>query len=227
MLRRGIQFRGLSALLPGRSALGNDGTGAQRQGEKRRDQTRARRDRGWHRPYRLTESKTAQSILLLRIGAALCPKHAKRPNSDGNIRRSTLVVDRATAYVEEVNSRHILPVNPPRERMFNIPGAVLALAALLAAIHALELAGEDRRADRPLSKYAKGYFFIGAVIALDVIVMAGLLLADRLGALDPVALLGQWWVFVGEAIALAAFGAFWLLRTIETWGEERDAIVSI
>jgi membrane associated rhomboid family serine protease len=44
------------------------------------------------------------------------------------------VADRAGAYVRTIQSRSPA-VNPPRERIFNVPGAVLALTVLLVAIH--------------------------------------------------------------------------------------------
>ncbi|MCP2366146.1 hypothetical protein BCL57_000288 [Agromyces flavus] len=96
--------------------------------------------------------------------------------------------------------------------------------ALIAAIHAVQISSEGGQGRRSVSKYVQGYAVIGFVIALDVIVMAGLLVADDWGLLDAQQMLGPWWVFVGEAIAIGAFGAFWLLRTIETWGEEREVI---
>jgi len=58
------------------------------------------------------------------------------PNLQQDTREPPLVANRAGAYVGPVNSENST-VPPPRERMFNVPGAVLALAALLAAIHAL------------------------------------------------------------------------------------------
>jgi membrane associated rhomboid family serine protease len=46
----------------------------------------------------------------------------------------TLVAGRLSAYLGETHSRpSVTP--PPRERIFNVPGAVLALTALLVAIH--------------------------------------------------------------------------------------------
>lgn len=48
-----------------------------------------------------------------------------------------------------------LPVNPPRERMFNVPGAVLALAVLLVGIHlVVEYLLNDRQADQLLTQFA-------------------------------------------------------------------------
>jgi membrane associated rhomboid family serine protease len=61
----------------------------------------------------------------------------QKANLTDNIRGSKLVANRVAAYVEEVNSRLAPPVTPPRERIFNVPGAVLALVVLLAVIHAL------------------------------------------------------------------------------------------
>jgi len=47
------------------------------------------------------------------------------------------------------------PVNPPRERIFNIPGAVLALVALLVAIHLImEYLLTDQQASETLSLFA-------------------------------------------------------------------------
>jgi len=47
------------------------------------------------------------------------------------------------------------PVNPPRERIFNIPGAVLALVALLVAIHlVMDYALTDRQQSEVLSLFA-------------------------------------------------------------------------
>src|SRR5258705_8981369 len=46
-------------------------------------------------------------------------------------------------------------VNPPRERMFNVPGAVLALAALLLAIHLiLEYVLDNEQTNELLSLFA-------------------------------------------------------------------------
>ena len=44
-----------------------------------------------------------------------------------------LVADPAAAYLGDTHSRP--PVNPPRERIFNVPGVVVALTALLLGIH--------------------------------------------------------------------------------------------
>jgi membrane associated rhomboid family serine protease len=51
--------------------------------------------------------------------------------------------------------RDSLPVNPPRERIFNIPGAVLTLVAVLVAIHLiLEYLLTDQQASEVLSLFA-------------------------------------------------------------------------
>src|SRR5262245_52294408 len=51
--------------------------------------------------------------------------------------------------------RDLLPVNPPRERIFNIPGAVLALSALLVAIQVIvEYALTDRQYEELLTLFA-------------------------------------------------------------------------
>src|SRR5262245_29536983 len=46
-----------------------------------------------------------------------------------------LVAEPPAAYVGDTPLEMPSPVNPPRERIFNVPGVVLALASLLLAIH--------------------------------------------------------------------------------------------
>jgi membrane associated rhomboid family serine protease len=59
----------------------------------------------------------------------------KANQEDGHTDGPALVAGRATAYLVDA-IRDSPTVNPPpRERIFNIPGAVLALAALVVAIH--------------------------------------------------------------------------------------------
>jgi membrane associated rhomboid family serine protease len=64
------------------------------------------------------------------------------------------VADRTTAYLRG-RHREPPPVNPPRERIFNIPGAVLALVAVLVGIHLImDYALTDQQQSEMLSLFA-------------------------------------------------------------------------
>lgn len=62
--------------------------------------------------------------------------------------------------------------------------------------------------------YSRCYAALSVLIAAVDISLIVLLLT-RSGA----ALLGEQWLLIGEAAALALFGVFWILQTVENWDE--------
>src|SRR5688572_29455534 len=90
-----------------------------------------------------------------RICPALCRKQGKTPKAERGYFRTSACRDRRGRLCRGRSVEIPPPVNPPRERIFNVPGAVLALAVLLVAIHLiLEYALSERQASEMLTLYA-------------------------------------------------------------------------
>lgn len=97
-------------------------------------------------------------------------------------------------------------------------GHVVAAASFFAfiALAALASARDARRAG------ARGYHAVYLAVAVAIVVVLLLLLvaviAESLGGGAP-----EPWgispVFLGEAVALALFAAFWIVQTVETWND--------
>ncbi|MWV50667.1 hypothetical protein GRS96_15440 [Rathayibacter sp. VKM Ac-2803] len=98
-------------------------------------------------------------------------------------------------------------------------GAFFVLIAAVAGIHAAEVGAEGVTGPGSPVVYARCYAALAALIALvEVLLIA--LVATGSGA----SLLGDQWLLIGEAAALALFAAFWVLQTVENW-DEPDATV--
>ncbi len=87
----------------------------------------------------------------------------------------------------------------------------MAFFVLIAAVAAL--AAWRPRVDRSVAAR-----FCGGVRAVAVGILATLVLL-AIGIVTDVERTGFPVVFVGESIALALFGVFWLVQTVEFWNE--------
>jgi hypothetical protein len=66
------------------------------------------------------------------------------------------------------------------------------------------------------------YGVIAAAIALDIVFLVTVI-ALRLNGVDLVRATGVPLIFIGEALAVALFAAFWLLQTVQLWNEPDPA----
>ena len=156
LLRRRIEFRRLAALLAAQTAR------AQRQDDERRGDADARRmTAGRADGAGEIGSTPVQGPLLRskprRVCPALCRKQGKTPKARAaaDTYGLTLVATARGSLCRGHPFEIPPPVNPPRERIFNVPGAVLALTALLVAIHlVLEYLLTERQASELLTLFA-------------------------------------------------------------------------
>lgn len=91
------------------------------------------------------------------------------------------------------------------------------LIAAAAGSHALAVRSEGVSGPGTARLYATCYAVLAVLIVLVELVL-GVLAAAGVGR----RLLGEHWLLIGEAAALALFAAFWILQTVENWNE-RDA----
>ncbi|GAA2006981.1 hypothetical protein GCM10009739_17850 [Microbacterium ulmi] len=102
-------------------------------------------------------------------------------------------------------------------------GHVVAAASFFAfiAVAALASALDAARAGEP--GYRLVYTIIAFGILADLLVLLGVVIASGVGFAVP-----EPWgvspVFLGEAVALALFAAFWIVQTIETWDSPDPAL---
>lgn len=91
-------------------------------------------------------------------------------------------------------------------------GVFFLLIAVTAGLHAVAVREEGASGPGTPRFYSRCYATVSVLIAaVDVIVIV--LLLTRSGA----ALLGEQWLLLGESAALALFGVFWILQTVENW----------
>ncbi|MHC2184742.1 hypothetical protein [Rathayibacter agropyri] len=93
-------------------------------------------------------------------------------------------------------------------------GLFFLLIAVTAGLHAVAVREEGASGPGTPRFYSRCYAALSVLIAAVDISLIVLLLT-RSGA----ALLGEQWLLIGEAAALALFGVFWILQTVENWDE--------
>lgn len=100
---------------------------------------------------------------------------------------------------------------------------VVAAAAFFAfiALAALSSALDARRSGA--TGYAIGYGIVAFGILADLVILLGVVVASMAGVRVPEPY-GVSPVFLGEAVALGLFAAFWFVQTIETWNHPDPAL---
>lgn len=99
--------------------------------------------------------------------------------------------------------------------------AFFTLVAAVAAIGAFRPYARGRRRHRAL-RIGYGAIAAGIVVSLVFVVVLVLL---RASGIDPITTTGAPLFFVGEAVALVLFAAFWAVQTAELWDERDPAYV--
>ncbi|PPF24037.1 hypothetical protein [Rathayibacter rathayi] len=98
-------------------------------------------------------------------------------------------------------------------------GLFFLLIAVTAGVHAVAVREEGAFGPGTPRFYSRCYAALAVLITAVDAALVVLLLTGR-GA----ALLGEQWLLLGEAVALALFGAFWVLQTLENW-DRPDALL--
>jgi len=93
------------------------------------------------------------------------------------------------------------------------------LVAAVAGLHAARLPSEGISGPGSTRFYARSYAVLAGLIVLVELALLLLLVTGS----GP-SLLGEQWLLLGEAAALALFAVFWLLQTIENWDEPNAAL---
>ncbi|PPI07416.1 hypothetical protein [Rathayibacter sp. AY1B8] len=91
-------------------------------------------------------------------------------------------------------------------------GVFFLLIAVTAGLHAVAVREEGASGPGTPRFYSRCYAVLAVLIAAVDAALVLLLLTGR-GA----ELLGEQWLLLGEAVALALFGIFWVLQTVENW----------
>ncbi|PPG65397.1 hypothetical protein C5C27_00430 [Rathayibacter sp. AY2B7] len=91
-------------------------------------------------------------------------------------------------------------------------GVFFLLIAVTAGLHAVAVREEGASGPGTPRFYSRCYAVLAVLIAAVDAALVLLLLTGR-GA----DLLGEQWLLLGEAVALALFGVFWVLQTVENW----------
>jgi len=86
------------------------------------------------------------------------------------------------------------------------------LSAVVAGIHAHAVRSQGVRGPGSPRGYAIAYSVLAVLLAAVDAAAVVLLLTGRASAL-----LGEQWLLIVEAVALALFTAFWILQTVENW----------
>ncbi|SMH32639.1 hypothetical protein SAMN06295885_0768 [Rathayibacter oskolensis] len=97
---------------------------------------------------------------------------------------------------------------------YTAAGVFFLLIAVVAAVHAVAVRAEGVTGPGSPRLYSGCYAVLAVLIALVELLLLGLVVSGR-GA----QLLGEQWLLLGEAGALALFAVFWVLQTIENWDE--------
>ncbi|PPF30638.1 hypothetical protein C5C18_03060 [Rathayibacter tritici] len=98
-------------------------------------------------------------------------------------------------------------------------GLFFFLIAITAGIHAAAVREEGASGPGTPRFYSRCYAALAVLIAAVDATLIALLLSGR-----GTELLGEQWLLLGEALALALFGVFWVLQTVENW-DRPDALL--
>jgi len=88
------------------------------------------------------------------------------------------------------------------------------LMAAVAGVHAYEVRAEGVRGPGSPRGYSIAYAGLAVLLAVTDLALVVLVVSGR-----GEALLGEQWLLIVEAVALALFTVFWVLQTVENWGE--------
>lgn len=81
------------------------------------------------------------------------------------------------------------------------------LIAMTAGLHAFSVQEEGASGPGSARFYSRCYAVLAILIAVVDLAVAALLVTGR----------GEHWLLLGETVALALFGVFWVLQTVENW----------